>query len=134
VVLIKKVPSFRTKPELTVGCKGYSGKGGKRDGPAVALRKPIVADVLNEFSFEQGLTTDEIKNNGSGVVVDEVRIVPLIQIEQIVYDLSTRFDTHVLGAFVVLIAVRTPQIASACYLKGDISAERVIYRNIIARV
>ena len=134
VVLIKKVLGFRTEPELSIRCEGYSGKGSEWDGSAVALRKPVVADVLYEFGFEQGFAADKIQNDRSGVVVDEVGIVPLIQIEQIVYDLSTRFDTHVLGAFVVLIAVRTPQIASACYLKGDISAERVIYKNIIARV
>lgn len=134
VVLVKKVPGFRAKPELSVRRKGYSGKWGKRDGSAVALRKPVVADVLDEFGFEQGLATDEIKNNSSGAAVDEVGVALFIQIEQIVHDLSTRFDTHVLSAFVVLIAVRAPQVASARHLKRDVSAERMVCRYIPACV
>ena len=105
VVLVKKVPRFRTEPELSIRSKGYSGKGSERDGSAVALREPVIADVFYEFRFEQGLATDEIKNNSSGVAVDEVGVTLFIQIKQIVHDLSTRFDTHVLSAFVVLIAI-----------------------------
>ena len=130
VVLVKKVLGFRAEPEFSIRCEGYSGKGSKRDGSAVALRKPVATDAFYEFRFEQGLATDEIKNNSSGAAVDEVGVALFIQIEQIVYDLSTSLDAHALSSLVVLIAVRAPQVASACHLKRDVSAERMVCRYI----
>ena len=105
VVLVKKVPRFRAEPELSIRSKGYSGKWRQRNFAPPAFRKPIITDFFNQGRFQQGFTADEIKDNSSGVAVDEVGVALFIQLKQIVHDLSTRFDTHVLSAFVVLIAI-----------------------------
>ena len=105
MVLFKKVLGLLGKPQFSVCGKGNSGKRRKRNTPAEALSKPVVADFFNQRRLQQRLAANKIQNHGLRAAVDEIRSILFVQVKQIVNDLSTRFDTHVLSTFVVLIAI-----------------------------
>ena len=134
VVLVKKVPGFRAKPELSVRRKGYSGKWRQRNFAPPAFRKPIITDFFNQGRFQQGFTADEIKDNRPCVLIDKIGIIFFIQVQQVIHDFLSGFQRHFFGRLVVLIAVRAPQVASARHLKRDVSAERMVCRYIPACV
>ena len=78
VVLVKKVLGFRTKPELSICCKADSRERRKRNLAAVALRKPVIADVLNQLGFKQRLSANKIQHNGLRILVYEIGLILLV--------------------------------------------------------
>ena len=128
MIFLKKVLRFRTEPQLTVCGKRNSGKRRKRDTAFPALLKPVIADAFNQGGFQQRLSPDKVKNNGFCVLVDEVRGVLLIQIQQIINDSFAGFGSHTLRSFVMLVAIRTPEIAPAGHLKCNIATSTSRFR------
>ena len=74
------------------------------------------------------ISPDKVKNNGFCVLVDEVRGVLLIQIQQIINDSFAGFGSHTLRSFVMLVAIRTPEIAPAGHLKCNIATSTSRFR------
>lgn len=121
MIFCKKALCFRAEPQLPVGRKADPGKRCQRNFAPPAFRKLIITDFFNQGRFQQGFTADEVEDNRPCVPIDKIGIIFLVQAQQIINDFLPRFDAHVLGAFVVFIAVRAPQVASTRHLKRDIS-------------
>lgn len=61
--------------------------------------------MLNQFGFKQRLSANKIQHNCPRILIYEIRLIFLVQVKDVIYDLSPGLDAHSLNALVVLIAV-----------------------------
>ena len=122
MILMEKVLCCITEPQLAVGGKTDPRPCPKRALALPALLEPVICDFLNQLRLQKRLTADEIQNDALGGLVDEVASAVLVKINNVIDDPFPGFQAHGAAALVVLIAIRTAQIAVTGHLKSDVPA------------
>ena len=78
VIFCKQVLRCRGEPQLAIRRKADSRERRKRNLAAVALRKPVIADALNQLGFKQRLSANKIQHNSLRILVYEIGLILLV--------------------------------------------------------
>ena len=118
---------LRFKVVLSVRTDADTRTTGKSTVLDSALLEEVVADVRNQWSFQQGFTANEVQDNRFCIFADErTRLVILPHLDKQVDNVLAGFQGHGLCAFVVFVAVVTAKIALVRYLKRDLANKRTV--------